>query len=279
VLSLYGTAQNRDGSPVWEEHPEFVVPGRDGQRARTYFSPWGWPGYLPGGFAEFTIERLVDARQRTGLDGLWMDSYSSASHLLTTEPFALSVHQADALLPWQAALEAAGFYTYCEGSPHAIGYPSTSGWRPPEDPSRVRPETYYKFGLYLQQAYVDQVGSVARFLADAEMRWYYRFLANRCCPILDMGHFGQDTASIELIAQANHDFNAVSDLMVTRRLLAAGVEWSAEAGRAVFAFEDMRYPVPEGTAVRDVTEGRDLAGRNGKVRLEAYHTYRVTDDR
>ncbi len=275
IIAWYGTAQNLDKSPVWEQHPEFVIPGPGGGRARTYFSPWGWPGYLPASFADFTLERLADARKRTGLNGLWMDSYADASHLLDTSPFSLSVHQADALLPWQARIEAAGLYTYCEGSPHAIGYPSSGGWSLHEDPTRFRPEIWYKMAPYLQQASGPKPTALARFLADPQQRWYYRMLANRCCPILDMGHFGNDSTAMELIARANRDFNAVSELMTRRRLLPGGVEWSADAGGAVFAFEKMSYRVPQDMVVRDVTAGRELRPHQGEVTIEAYHTCRI----
>jgi len=276
VIAWYGTAQNLDGAKVWQEHPEFIPMGRDGKRCRAYYSPWGWPGFLPGGYADYTLALLEQARELTGLDGLWLDSYAYATHVLDMARMADEVAQADALLPWQARIEDMGYYTYCEGVPYAIGYPSTSGWGPPEDWARLKPETLYKQGLYLQQNYGDRAAATARFLADPQVRYYYRMLANRCCPILDMGHFGDDTAAMELIAQANRDFNAVSDLMVQRTLLGErGVEWSSDGGRAVFVFENMKYQVAPGMRLTDVTEKRAVRVRAGGTMLQAYHTYRL----
>jgi hypothetical protein len=277
VISWYGSVQNLDEAPVWKEHPEFILWGPDDQRARTYFSPWGWPGKLEAGFAAYTLERLKSIRERTGLDGLWLDSYCNATHLMDTADFGEAVRQADGLLPWQAQIEALGYYTYCEGEPHGLGYPSPSGWQPPEDWSRFRPETCYKQGLYLQQPYGQS--DVASFLADPEKRHYYRMLANLCCPILDLGHFGKDTTALEMIGQANRDFNAVADLMQVRRLLGPrGVEWSSPAGRAVFSFQDFAYTVPRGLSVlQDVTAGQPVpVPGSRRVKLARYHTYRLT---
>ncbi len=278
VLSWYGTAQTLDKAALWQQHPEFVLKGPDGGRAPAYYSPWGWPGNLAAGFADFTLNRLRVIRLQTGLDGLWLDSYSSASHLMDTAQFCDAVFQADALLPWQAQMEKHGFYTYCEGNPTCLGTVSTSGWEPPDDWSRFRAERYYKQGLYLQQPHsFSGLSDMGRFLADPKRRHYYRMLANRCCPILDMGHFAANAEAIALIGQANREFNAVCDLMQERHLLGdQAVEWCAPGGRAVFAFEDYDYEMPAGMTIRDVTEGKSLPARQpGPIVLRAYHTYRL----
>jgi len=130
----------------------------------------------------------------------------------------------------------------------------------------------------LQHAYAND--AVAQFLSDPDRHHYYRFLANMCCPILDMGHLGTDAAAIGRIAQANHDFNAVSDIMQVRHLLGdAGVEWVSQAGRAVFVFEPTVYTVPSDLLVRDVTVGRDIAvPADRSIELLRYHTYRMTPE-
>jgi hypothetical protein len=284
VISWYGSVQNLDGASVWKEHPEYILWGPNRQRTRTYFSPWGWPGKLEAGFFKHTLDRLRIARERTGLGGLWLDSYSSATHLMDTADFGEAVRQADGLLPWQAAIEKMGYYTYCEGHPHCIGYPSSGGWEPPDDWSRFHPENFYKQAPYLQQPWGKSslphgITEIGRFLADPEKFHYYRMLANLCCPILDMGHFGTDEEAMQRIARANHDFNAVCDLMQTRRLLGdRGVEWISPKGRAVFAFEMMNYAVPRGLrSLRDITTGRTVSASTGRpAKLERYHTYRLT---
>ncbi len=276
IITWYATARGKDGAALWEEHPEFIIEAPGGGKARAYYSPKAWPAYLPGGFDDYSLQGLADARERTGVDGLWMDSYSNATHLLTTADFSDCVHQADALLPWHARIEALGYFTCCEGHPHCLGTPA-SGWRPREDWSRFRPEVYYKTAPYLQQPYGEVPSETARFLADERMFHYYRMLANRCCPILDMGHFGDDAAAMARIASANRDFNAVSDLMQRRRLLGdAGVEWLSLEGRAVFAFEPTELPVAPGVAVTDVTAGKPIqVPADGRLAVERYHTYRI----
>lgn len=283
MMAWYGSVQNLDKAPVWHEHPEFILWGPDHQRARTYYSPWGWPGKLEASFAQYTLDGLREAREKTGLAGLWLDSYLFATHLMDTADFGEAVRQAEGLLPWHAAIEGLGYFTYCEGTPHGLGTPSESGWQEPQDWSRFRPELFYKQGLYLQQPWSKSarplgISDMGAFLADPGKRYYYRMLANLCCPILDMGHFGDDIGAMELIAQANRDFNAVCDLMHERRLLGtAGVEWSGPSGRAVFAFEPLQYQVPpELPTVVEVTTGRTLDVAGGQVRLEPYHTYRLT---
>ena len=87
--------------------------------------------------------------------------------------------------------------------------------------------------------------------------------------------FAPYAAAINLIAQANHDFNAVSHVMHQRRLLGQrGVEWSSPRGRAIFVFEPFSYLVPKGMTLGDVTSGKRIAlpgDRNAK--LARYHTY------
>lgn len=275
MIAWYGTLQNMDQSPVWAKHPEFILMGPKGQRSRTYYSPDGWPGRIDAGFGRFTLDLLRKTREQTGLDALWLDSYSNATHLMDTARFADAVRQADGLLPWHTALEQMGYITYCEGGPSFLGTPA-SGWEPPDDWSRFRPETFYKTAPYLQQPYRGDV--TARFLVDPGRRHYYRMLANLCCPILDPGQFDEDQAALGLVRQANRDFNAVADCMQNRRLLGrAGVEWSSPAGKAVFAFEPCAYAVTPGLSLRDVTEGTDVSlPGDRRVRLRRYHTYRLT---
>jgi len=284
VISWYGSVQNLDGASAWKEHPEFILRTASGERSRTYYSPWGWPGKLEAGFARYTLAGLKEARERTGLGGLWLDSYCSATHLMDTASFADVVRQADGLLPWHAEIEKMGYYTYCEGAPHGLGTISDGGWNPPEDWETFRPETLYKEGLYLQQpwgksSWPHEITDMGRFLADPDKCYYYRMLANFCCPILDMGHFGTDKAAMQRIAQANHDFNAVSDLMQRRHLLSdRGVEWISPAGRAIFAFAEMNYAVPlDIQSVEDVTAKEEVSSPKGRsIKLQKYHTYRLT---
>lgn len=283
MIAWYGTVQNLDKAPMWQEHPEFILWGPNHERARTYYSPWGWPGKLEAGFARYTLDGLRQAREQTGLAGLWLDSYLSATHLMNTADFAEAVRQAEGLLPWHAAVEKLGYFTYCEGSPHGLGTDSQSGWQQPQDWSRFRPEQFYKQGLYLQQPWSKSarplgISDLGAFLADPAKRYYYRMLANYCCPILDLGHFGDDSAALDRIAQANRDFNAVCDLMQVRHLRDAhGVEWSAPGGRALFVYEAMGYALPPGLGkVRDVTVGKAVTVTKGQARLLPYHTYRVT---
>ena len=275
VISWYGTGYTLDQAPVWSEHPQFVLRKPDGDRAGAYYSPWCWPGNLAAGYADHTLRELKTTRKRVGLDGLWLDSYASAHSMFDIAGFRDCVLQADAFLPWQAGIEKLGYITYCEGHPRCLGFPS-GHWRPPQDLSRFRPELYYKHAFYFQQG----IQTNTDFLADAERRHYYRFLANRCCPIIDMGQFGTAESTFELIARANHDFNAVSDLMQTRNLLGArGVEWlSRRRGRALFAFEPFEYSVPKRLrALRDVTSGERIPIPEARrVTLERYHTYRLT---
>ncbi len=282
VIAWYGSVQNLDQAATWTEHPEFILNGPGGQRSRTYYSPWGWPGKLAAGFHRYTLDGLREARQKTGLDGLWLDSYCSATHLMETAEFADAVHQADGLIPWHAAIEQMGYVTYCEGGPHGLGTISDGGFRVPADPARWRPEVHYKQGLYLQQPWrksgpPHNVSDMGHFLAGPATMAYYRLLANRCCPIVDLGHFGTDLEAVARLARANIDFAAVADLMVKRHLLGrAGVEWTAPKGRAVFAFADQDYAVPKGLTVKDVTAGVAVkVPASGKITLKRWHTYRM----
>ncbi len=275
MIAWYATGRLEDGAAAWEEHPEFVIEAPGGGRTRVYYSPEAFPAFLPAGFDDYSIEGLAQARERTGLDGLWLDSWAYATHLLNAADFTVAVRQADALLPWHARIEALGYLTVCEGNPHSIGTQS-SGWRPPEDWSRFRAETRYKSAPYMQQPYGEVPSDSARFLTDERAFYYYRMLANRCCPILDLGHFGNDMEAMERIAAANRDFNAVADLMQRRRLLGEdGVEWISPQGRAVFAYRAMRLPAARDARVTDVTTGKPVAAKDGWVELRAYHTYRV----
>jgi hypothetical protein len=202
-----------------------------------------------------------------------MDSYESGQWVDCEHN--QMVGQAEAFLPWHAAIEKLGYTTYCEGGPFGVGFYSTGGWLPPEEFSRLRVETLYKRALYLQQGTHSQ--TLARFLADPEGRYYYRMLANMCVPLLDLGTFDRPE-DIEYVGQCNRDYNAVCDLMEKRRLLGErGVEWRGDRGRAVFAFREFDYPIPVGWHVQDVTTGQAVeVSSGGRVRLKPWHTYRLT---
>jgi len=277
MMTWYPSSFNVSKAKMWEEHPEFIIKTPKGEQAPLYYSPWSYPGYLPAGYDEWTLERLKDAKKKTGLDGLWMDSYAYA-HAVDTAEHKQYTKQSLAFLPWQARIEKLGYFTYCEGHPTVIGTPA-SGWNAPDDWSKFRPETFYKAAPYLQDPQVPG-NTTPQFLSDRKRRFYYRWLANLCCPIVDLGQLGNDWDSINRLGEANRDFNAVCDLMETRHLLGhKGVEWQSRKGRAVFVFEEMDYTVPTGLKLRDVTTGQLVrVPATRRVRLEKFHTYRTTKE-
>ena len=63
-------------SPVWENHPDWVLLNQRGER---FVNPAGgiWHGALDTGFHAYFCDRVVDVVRRFGLDGLWLDTHLS----------------------------------------------------------------------------------------------------------------------------------------------------------------------------------------------------------
>ena len=110
----------------------------------------------------------------------------------------------------------------------------------------------------------------------------FRALANYS--LLMLGEHEDDIvdqwpSNLDAMTSYYHTFNQVKSLMETRRLLPddRGVEWQAEAGRALFAYAAFDYELPDSARVERISgESATPEDARGTLRTEPYTIYRIT---
>jgi hypothetical protein len=227
---------------------------------------------MRSGYYQHFIEAMKDVREATGLDGFWIDSWSTfaANGIDYAVPDARP-HVKEWL---QALAELQGLgYTdiLLEGmSPFGV----TASW-------------LYE-GLYRHPAYAYKT-SFYTGKHDADQ--YYRFLSHQALPHINgpgdtpgLGLAADEEGELvyrpdeDLLQRAahNHVFNEVAEHLKLRTVLEAdqGVLWTDPETRVrvLFAHKafDAGYLRPG--HVRDVTRGEDL-GERAELMAEALHTY------
>jgi hypothetical protein len=103
-----------DASPVWRDHPDWLLRRADGSVAATPTGPVF--GDLAGGFHDYYRERIVGAVRAFGLDGLWMDS-----HLPYAQQARTSDHAARLAALYRDFIRAGARHLIVEGDASALG--------------------------------------------------------------------------------------------------------------------------------------------------------------
>lgn len=280
IIAWYGPGHLWGRTPLFEKHPEFRLRGRDGKPPTTYC----WPDIagvdLTGPWFDYAIDKLKGIRERTGLGGFWLDSYTNFTHNVKCANRELEIRQAESLTRFHAAIQALGYVTYTEASSNfgikANGLP-VGGLDSPT-PSWPAPDELYDTSPYVggwKEEY--EIRLAEGFVRDG---WYFRALANKCVPFVYWRRFRDRPEWQQKLRPANRVYNAVVPYMHRRRLLAdqAGVLWTSADGetQVVFAFRshDLELPgrhqallAPDLESVRPITAGR--------LRLEPGKTYLV----
>ncbi len=279
IVLWCGPAHLSLSSPQLIRHPDWPIWRQDGTPDdQDYNDLVGMS--LSSGFGPFSIERYRDVRRKTGIDGLFFDSYltfGAGIDFSQKQPHP----QLDEMLNieralWrmdlrQVHLEGVGVLGVGVGG---FGYETTAylGRPFPEEVRQFRKIRGREYGLY-------------RFVADTflEPDSYYRALASKgmIC-IFDLRQFHRlDEDQRRWIGRANREYLAVLDQMENRHLIGDGDRWQGVAwtrngatDQVIFAFEAFDVDLGQRGIVEDLTSG-DRRPVDSRFRTEAWHTYRV----
>lgn len=267
-------------SSVFKAHPDWELRGRDGNPP----TPYCWPTLrgvdLTTPYADEFLKRVRALRERTGLDGLWLDSYASFTHFIQTADPQFPMRQGEALWRIHGRLHQLGLVTYVEGNAcygvKSVNFPWNGD---PQQPVFADPVTLENCSPYTGPGSGPGTETKAAYLAEGDH--YYRLLANKCCVFVYHDAFRKQPDALERIGQANRDYNAAVDSMQRRVLLPddQGVQWNCQGvAKVLFAFRSFDYRLSGLEAATDVTTGRRLDGLAGALPAEKQHTYllRVT---
>lgn len=260
---------------ILKQHPEREIKGVNGQPPTGYCWPTLRGMDLTGDQWQYWIDSVRGIRQRTGLDGLWLDSYCSFTHFITTPDPEFPLRQGDALFRLHRELHRLGMVTYVEGNAvygiKSVGLPCAHDDQ--GQPVFPAPETSYDTSPYYGPASAQDEVMYAQYLGSGDH--YYRYLANKCCPFIYYERMQEVPGALERVAAANRDYNAVVQYMERRLLLPEGhgVLWLYQGKpRVLFAFTAGNVALPGVVTATEVRSGRNIAC-SGRLRLSPATTY------
>jgi hypothetical protein len=265
-------------SSVFKAHPDWELRGRDGKPP----TPYCWPTLrgvdLTTPYADSFVESVRGLRERTGLDGLWLDSYASFTHFIQTADPQFPLRQGESLWRIHGRLHQLGLVTYVEGNAcygvKSVNFPWNGD---PQQPVFADPVTLADCSPYTGPGSGPGTEIKAAYLGQHDH--YYRLLANKCCVFVFHDAFRSMPGALDRIGQGNRDYNAVVGSMQRRVLLSddRGVQWNCEnVPKVLFAFRPFEYCLPGLESALDVTTGRRLDALGGVLHAEKQHTYLIT---
>jgi hypothetical protein len=225
-------------APLWKEHPDWILMSAAGMPA---LNPSGLTqGDLDSGFRDYFRDRIAGVVERTGLDGLWLDSH--LAYAQQPPPH----HGAQLAAIYREFVKAGAVHLIAEGDASVLG---AYGIAIDESWSRdwggmPSPELYY--GSSLVGSFDDPEGWTRHFRAFAAhgALWIVPWEA-LSSPKRTGASWDQARAEIRAVLK---DYARVKDRMVHRRIRAEGVLWTndRDATNVVWLLRDAT--LPDGTA-------------------------------
>jgi hypothetical protein len=256
-------------SPLFRDHADWVAWNSDGTPVTYGYTSLVGASFSRG-YSSYFIRHLREIHAATGLDGVFLDSYTTFGNLTdfsAGHPFPRLGEVARLIGKIQRVGMA---YVWVEGS-GPFGLPSF-GYNSGDSSTFVRLVKGKEYGLYYTSADTAM-----------EPHSYYRTVASKGAIFFQsLAAFDRlPAASRRFIVAANHAYMAVLPYMKQRRLIGRGkkwlgVEWS-DAGkpRVLFTFTSLPWQVSAGATVRDVTDGTDHLVPTGTFHARAWRTYLV----
>ncbi len=297
VIAWTPTAHLSVLSPLLEEHLEWIVRNRDGSPYDLGYRQDGHSSLIgvfhPAGYSKYALERLRQVRQRTGLDGIWFDSYASfglQACNFATPDWAL---QFDAVLGFHREVRRLGYSVLVEGHlPFDIPSAGFGGMVKPYPLVRYwqgREWLLYKTAPWWAPLETS-VKPPSEWLGWRKLKprpqpgFYFRLLANKCTPMIPLTVFQHDATLGEEARYTNQAYVALLPEMKRRRLLQrggsmVGVLWEDEAQRkgALWSFVngwvDIRRTVKK---AQEIGEEGSQAISGSRVRCTRWRAYALS---
>jgi len=275
------TARVSQVSPLFREHPEWLLKGPGGRPPTGYSYPTTRACRLRSGWMDYGLKRYTAIRDESGLDCLWLDSYASYTLAPSFDSRKEMLEQAEDLFTWHGKLNRLGYAIYTEAS-GTLGIPSPGFPEGnPHSPKPALPDPRTRYMLAGHTGGYDRPGVQALHRMFTQTDYYYRLLANKGPCMVNWLLIKDDEAGRARIARHNKDYNAVVDRMVWRHTLPddRGVEWTDPKRpdtRILFSYKQAAFTRPGIKAVHCVTTDRAVKLQRGGFTAEPEHTYRVS---
>lgn len=253
IIAWAPAAYLANNSPLLKEHPDWIVDGE------SRFSGLTCVRWTPE-YQDYFLKRAKSIRDNTGLDGLWMDSFSHAFdrvELTDTTP------QANGFLKVVSELQKYGYIIYSEAmSPFGL----FSAEMHLANVVREKGHEHYAYGT--SRYYIGPPNPLdfpGRVPLD-EVN-FFKYYANKAAMILEHDRI-KENREIELnLKKLNHGYNRTIDFMEKRHLLSKdrGVEWrnSKNDDLILFAYTCFSYKVEKNRIVYEVRpEGLEKTGED-----------------
>jgi hypothetical protein len=268
-------------SPLYAQHPEWRVYSNDGSVFNGGVPQIGIMS-LNSGFKQYMLKQLIGVKQRTGLDGFFMDSYHNLVFSPINHRSPDKAPQVEALLDYQVQLQKAGVQFHIETQ--GIFGVSLNWFHLRRDKFRRKGGVEDFFGQeYTLKNMLPCIKS--EWLRDGLVTDDFLYRATACGSPLrveaDLPYpravAFPDYAYTRRLGDVNKEYNQVCACMGKRRLLEAdrGVEWTNRRNNTVVLFAYKPFDYPAQGKVHDVTAGHPIDTRNGSFRTKKYHTYLI----
>lgn len=253
-------------SPVVRAHPDWLMFDASGRAInRGYVTLVGMD--LAAGFRKYLEGAYRDLHARTGVDGVWADSYCAFGadrDMSDTAPYP----QLDQAVMLQRAMQRMGYTYLMREDCGPIGLSSRSSGL-----VGVLGREYLRYYfLYNHQ------DPTKRY--DPES--CFRSLASK--GVMDIRVPGEFEAlpneARDMIVRTNFAYREVLPLMKRRIVLGddttwQGVAWADQRDRVrvLFSFETFDWPIPNGARVRELMTGETLTVPGSHLRAQPWHIY------
>jgi hypothetical protein len=274
VIAWFPCGHLYKDSPLLQEHPDWLVKKNDG----TAYG-WGYPHLVCGsfrtGYKEYALSKLRYIREKTGLDGLWLDSMPWSAYTVINYAEQNPSPQVAEFVDFLKKLQEMGYaYIAFEGMGQFIlsGHGALSkNWFVQESDLRSIPAEEYMF----KSNFMTVQDNREKLYEELD---YYKFLANKAPLVYYSTDIRNKEKLLSIITQANNDYRKSLPAMVQRNVLpdGKGVEWRNNENKdiAFFSYKSSGYKAVDAKEVLDVTTGRQVVlDANGVFMADPYHTY------
>ena len=251
-------------SPVWKEHPEWIVRNANSTLWDAHYALIHALSFVHGA-AEWMLTDLKNVRAATGIDGVWLDSFTN----LTLGPVNWQSPglepNSPAVLRFLGDLSRAGFEIMIEGISQ-LGASSWGNLRPADIAGQEELMVNSSMRYSIPRDWTGEKAVTRDF--------YFRMLAARAPLGVWLDEFLGRPEPFppplpDWFAPLTHAYNRISDRMISRRLTEVGAMWldAERQPAAFFAFSDGEVEgVPHNLRLTDLLKNETRSLDERRVR-------------